>query len=287
MGASYSTQKLNFQSIPVELLVKILLYLSLHDLMSCRCVNRTLNAIVGDTQSIQHQIDTAIAGVVDSPNTSLSLSERRDALACRQEAWDTFKPRYTTTSKTRPDIIQNGIYFKLYHHNLNFPNSVAYCSPPQLNQKLDEMWLYLNPIQRADEYKNIAFAACLEKNDLVAIGIRLVVLWLHQNWSVHLFCDRHGDIAAPTHTLEIDLLSFSLGGLRHSLARKPTLFVKEIVDFEWRMEIEIHDNLLAVFLQPYLFPLAARSGWPDRELWIFDWKTGQKISVGVFDTARN
>jgi hypothetical protein len=35
---------------------------------------------------LQLYVDTAIAGVVDNPNSPISLLERRNALSCQQEA---------------------------------------------------------------------------------------------------------------------------------------------------------------------------------------------------------
>jgi len=48
---------------------------------------------------IQHQIATALAGVIDNPSATLSLPECRHALAHQQEAWDNYKPQFTMTSK--------------------------------------------------------------------------------------------------------------------------------------------------------------------------------------------
>jgi hypothetical protein len=172
MGASYSiidSQDDRFQSFPVELVIDILLRLSLHDLTTCRRVNRTLNSIINDSQAIQHLIDTIVAGVVDNPNSDLSLSERRAALARRQKAWDTGTPQYITTSKgfcDLPDFHQNGLYFKLYL------NHVAYRSPPHPNQAWDDSWSRLSPLPRRDRSKIIALAVCLEENDLIAVGIQ-------------------------------------------------------------------------------------------------------------------
>jgi hypothetical protein len=172
MGASYSiidSQDDRFQSFPVELIIDILLCLSLHDLTTCRRVNRTLNSIINSSQAIQHLIDTVVAGVTDNPNSDLSLSERRAALAHRQKAWDTGTPQCITTSKTAsrlPIVNQNGLYFKLH------PYHVAYRSPPPPNRAWDESWSRLSPLPRRDSSRAIAFAVCLEENDLVAVGIR-------------------------------------------------------------------------------------------------------------------
>jgi hypothetical protein len=178
MGASHSTIG-DRDSIPVELVIKILLYLSVADLTSCQSVNRTLHNIIDGSQHIQHQIATALAGVVDNPSATLSFPERRRALACRQEAWDNFKPQFTTTSNVPwhcfPDFIQEGVYFKL-HYNL-----VGYCFPPQPEKSFDGSWSSISPLPRQRPCELIAVAVCLEKNDLIAIGIRCVILWRHRN----------------------------------------------------------------------------------------------------------
>jgi len=165
-----------FQSIPVELVVEILLYLQLRDLASCRRVNRRLNSTIENSQIIQHQIDAAI----DNPDSTLSLSGRRDALYLRQQAWDTCKPQHTTTYETCPSddghpltglVVQNGIYFMLRHDIDHNQESVAYRPRPQPNQPLDGKWSYLTVLQRNDHCKTVDFAVSLE-NDLVAVGIQ-------------------------------------------------------------------------------------------------------------------
>jgi len=101
MDTSFSTPRDDNLTLPVELGINILSFLPLHDLVSCRLVDRKLNDIINDSQYLQHQIDTAIAGVVDNPNSNLSLLARRRALAQRQVAWDTCQPQNTTSLKSR------------------------------------------------------------------------------------------------------------------------------------------------------------------------------------------
>jgi len=78
----------SFLSIPEELLIETPC-LSFHDLASCRRVNCALNSIIDNSTLLQHQIEKAIAGVMDNPYSNLSLIDRRAALSRRQEAWDT------------------------------------------------------------------------------------------------------------------------------------------------------------------------------------------------------
>jgi hypothetical protein len=85
-------------------------------------------------------VDTAIAGIADNPNSTLSFFERTEAFARRQEAWDTFKPHSITTSKGDahlPDVIQNGVNFKIYHND--YSNAVAYHLPLNPSQDLNGM----------------------------------------------------------------------------------------------------------------------------------------------------
>jgi len=171
MGASHSIMQ---DSIPVELVIKILLYLSVADLTSCQSVNRALYDIIDGSPHIQHQIATAIAGVVDNPSATLSFPERRRALARRQEAWDNYKPQFIATSKVPqsrfPDFIQEGVYFKLHHPD--FHNLLGYCFPPQPEQSFDGLWSCISPLPKQLRCEVIAVAVCLEKNDLIAVGIR-------------------------------------------------------------------------------------------------------------------
>jgi hypothetical protein len=171
MGSSYSIVDQD-QSIPVELVIKILLYLSAADLASCQCVNHTLRDIIDGSPYIRHQIDTALAGVVDNPTIKLSLPERQRALRLRQVAWDSCKPQFTNTSELScfPDLIQDGIYFMLHHPD--FHDCIGYCSPPHPEQSVDVSWSYLNNLPKRLDAKIIALAVCLDENDLVAVGVR-------------------------------------------------------------------------------------------------------------------
>jgi hypothetical protein len=52
-----------------------------------------------------------------------------------------------------------------------------------------------------------------------------------------------------SHSLEVDLLSFSLGGGEHPSARESTRLLKDVSiedGVEWGMKTEIHMNLLTV-----------------------------------------
>jgi hypothetical protein len=105
---------------------------------------------------------------------------------------------------------------------------------------------------------------------------------------------RHGNVPPQTtghyysHALEINLLSFSLGGGEHPSARESSLLVKTVLredGIDWEMSMAIHMNLLGVCLKP----MAIIGGiiWPDAELYIFDWKTAEKITVGAIGTTRD
>jgi hypothetical protein len=165
MGASHSV--VGDQSVPVELVVEILLYLAVADLTSCRCINHTLRDIIDASPDLQHQIDTALAGVVDNYRIKLSLPERRRALRLEQEAWDSCKPRFTKFFF--PDLIQDSIYFKLHPDSRN---CVGYSCSPLPEQSSDQPWSYLSHLPRRIDCEIIAFAVCLEENDLVALGVQ-------------------------------------------------------------------------------------------------------------------
>ena len=165
MGASHSV--VGDQSVPVELVIKILSYLAVADLTSCRSINHTLRDIIDASPDLQHQIDTALAGVVDNYRIKMSLSERRRALRLEQEAWDSCKPQFTKSFF--PDLIQDSIYFKLHPDSRN---CVGYCYSPPPEEISDQPWSYLSHFPKRFDCKIIAFAVCLEENDLVALGVR-------------------------------------------------------------------------------------------------------------------
>ncbi|KIM86433.1 hypothetical protein PILCRDRAFT_816390 [Piloderma croceum F 1598] len=165
MGASHSV--VGDQSVPVELVIKILSSLAVADLTLCRCINHTLRDIIDTSPDLQHQIDTALAGVVDNYRIKMSLSERRRALRLEQEAWDSCKPQFTKFCV--PDLIQDSVYFKLRPDSRN---CVGYYYPPPPEQSSDQPWSYLSHLPKWLDCEIIALAVCLEENDLVALGVR-------------------------------------------------------------------------------------------------------------------
>ena len=150
MGASYSIADDPAKSIfPEELAIAILSNLATSDLVSCRRVNRRLNSIIDGSDQLQHLINTAVAGVMDNPNSRLSLIERKEALARRREAWDTLQPQRTTTT-ARIDQTQ-------WIENQHFYS--------------DGTWAHLDPL-REGNHAVMLVAACPENSELVAVGLR-------------------------------------------------------------------------------------------------------------------
>jgi len=145
MGVSCSIAANAVSIFPEELVLKILSSLLVPDLISCRCLNRYLTGIIDSSQQIQHRIDTAVVGVLDNSNSPLSLLERRDALARRQEAWDTFRPQRTAVRQTRDD------------------------SPA-----LDGKWVHLKPLRdEGSRHCEIGkIAVCPDNDDIFAIAMR-------------------------------------------------------------------------------------------------------------------
>jgi hypothetical protein len=146
MGGSCSAANDPLSILPEELVVKILSSLAVSDLISCCLVNRYLNGIIDSSKHLQHHIDTAIAGVADNPNSPLCLLERRNALARRQQAWDTFQPLLTVGFEVgeldaRPD-------------------------------DLDRTWLHIDALREGGYHSIDHFAVCPDNNELVAIGMR-------------------------------------------------------------------------------------------------------------------
>ena len=244
MGTSFSAPRNEIHTLPAELVINILSYLSLHDLFSCRLVDRQLNDIINGSQHLQHQIDTAIAGVEDNPNSTLSLLARRGALARRQLAWDTCQPQNTTVTS-----FKRGLKDFMRKHNGN------------------EILLRCN-IREKEDYWVSSLAVC-DNNDLIAMG------------SVSPFNNTtglHGPNQSDLDSFEVDLLSISCGGGEHPAARKSTLCIKSISrDDRWETQMKIHTNLLAV----HFSCVSSCSGSFPSELWILDWKTGEKIAVGI------
>ena len=89
------------------------------------------------------------------------------------------------------------------------------------------------------------------------------------------------------HSYEVDILSFSGGGGERLWTRMSTIHVKDVLrddgdDVEWGVNIEIHTDLLAVHFTP---EFSEEGEIPERELWVFYWKTGEQIAVRVIGTT--
>ena len=87
------------------------------------------------------------------------------------------------------------------------------------------------------------------------------------------------------HSFEVDILSFHEAAGELSWTRKSTLRVKDVLREDpasWEMKIEIHTSLLAV----HFIPQYTQGEWPDKELRIFDWQTGEEIAVRVVGIAK-
>ena len=250
MGTSFSAARDEKRTLPAELVINILSYLSLHDLVSCQLLYRELNDIINGSQHLQHQIDTAAAGVVDNPRSTLSLVARRRALTRRQTAWDTCQPQNTISESIKGDYMDI-----VPKHDRN--ESLLRCN-----------------LREKEEYQDISLAVCND-NDLIAMGSLNPLINPTGFHGPNQFDLDSFDLDS----FDVDLLSISRGGGEHPAAGKSTLRIKNISrDYRWETQMEIHANLLAVHFS------CVRSGlgvvFPS-ELWILDWKTGEKLAVGT------
>ena len=88
-----------------------------------------------------------------------------------------------------------------------------------------------------------------------------------------------------SHSFEVVILSFYEAAGERSWTRKATVHVKDVLredQARWGMKIEIHTNLLAVHLKPE----STRGIWPDKELRVFNWTTGEEIAVRLVEIAK-
>jgi hypothetical protein len=92
--------------------------------------------------------------------------------------------------------------------------------------------------------------------------------------------------AFETHSFEVDIISFDVCAGERPWTRKSTIRVKEVLKEDrvfWEMKIEMHTSLLAV----HLIPVVSGGRWPDRELRVFDWKTGGEVAVRLVGIAKD
>ncbi|KDQ56145.1 hypothetical protein JAAARDRAFT_322114 [Jaapia argillacea MUCL 33604] len=76
-----------FERLPTELLINVLNELDFRTLLACRMISRYFKSIVDDTPLLQYKIELAIVGMVDGPNTTMTVEERRTRLQNYQDAW--------------------------------------------------------------------------------------------------------------------------------------------------------------------------------------------------------
>lgn len=86
-GLSQLTQRL-----PPELLEKVLMYVSVPDILRMKQVNRYLRDFTQDSPRIAYQIDIFAAGLKDNPTVDISLAEKRRLLDEYRARWDAFDP---------------------------------------------------------------------------------------------------------------------------------------------------------------------------------------------------
>jgi F-box-like len=73
--------------LPNELIVQILSYLARKDLISCQLSNTALYTVINASVLLQFQIALSTFKATDNPSSSLSLSERLQALKGSENAW--------------------------------------------------------------------------------------------------------------------------------------------------------------------------------------------------------
>jgi hypothetical protein len=80
--------------LPQELLIKILCFLNLQGLISCKLTNHFLHTTIQTSVNIQYRMNLQIHGLTDNPSCSLSTAERLHLLKAREEAWSTLSAKF-------------------------------------------------------------------------------------------------------------------------------------------------------------------------------------------------
>ncbi|CAL1702742.1 unnamed protein product [Somion occarium] len=80
---------MGFSELPPELLILILDSLAIKELLRCKQVCKSLNALVQDETALQYKVQLNLAGTEDGPATNpLAVRDRLRILVKYMEAWD-------------------------------------------------------------------------------------------------------------------------------------------------------------------------------------------------------
>lgn len=117
--------------LPTELIVKILLYISPHDLVACQLTGKFLRCIVQTSLQLQYASALEVAGVENNLRSTLGLAEKLELLNAREEAW--LHPAPNFTKDVRVNHVTSGIYDLtggVYLLGNTSQRSVHYCVLP-------------------------------------------------------------------------------------------------------------------------------------------------------------
>lgn len=267
--------------IPPELISTILLYLSVHDILSCRRTCRTLCDLCGDSHW-RYLVQLERSAVIDDIRPGLCYADRLGVLEKREEAWEVLDIRRSV--QVSVPFESTGIYdftggafllgTRLYSATRRPTVGYSYLSLPSISdaqdQKLEWKGLSLG-IQILDvglavqEHDLIAaLTACVFFSFLIfLVRPRVLTLWRSKTDAGHP-SDRNM-------TLELRLLSFSTGQ-PHPLAEQPIVFIaaKSLLLGHCNVLIEIVGDFLALLIT---FPWVRNEN--EDVFYLVRWKKGE------------
>ena len=168
--------------LPNELIVQILSHLSREDLISCQLSNSALYTAIKASVLLQFRIALSTFKATDNPSSSLSVSERLQALNGSENAWTFLRRDFSR--RIPVNFVASGIYdlscgvfllgsaSRTALHYIKLPSSI----------EDDVEWKKINLDLDSREDSVIDMGFCLYEHDLLTV----VTMWVYR-----LLCNSH------------------------------------------------------------------------------------------------
>ncbi|KAF8151345.1 hypothetical protein B0H34DRAFT_126378 [Crassisporium funariophilum] len=254
--------------LPVEIIIAVLAQTHPKSLSSTLKTCRKLHKIINESTLLNYIIEQEIAGILDNPYSSLSLSSRLELLRRRENAWATFKYDFITRAKVpkrcsgvydiTPGVYMVGRASETEEFVTSAIQSVRLPSAKPTNEEHGLKWW---EIEAGKGKEIIDFGTAIEEHDLAAL-----VTSVSEN-----------DFHTTVNVMEVVLVRYSTGK-PHDEARQPILRMcrSDISEGPPSASIEIVGENLIVVLS-YSTPMAASV--TGDHIYVFDWKAGREKSV--------
>ncbi|KAF9445400.1 hypothetical protein P691DRAFT_805703 [Macrolepiota fuliginosa MF-IS2] len=246
--------KVTLSDLLPQILTHILLHLPFTLVVTCRRINRHLQAHISTSTRLQYYIHLGIYGLVDNPLCALPIPERLDQLLTRRRRWEDFDLDFSqhievpfqfrsSDTKLTPGVF-SAIAGSEESHYIRVP------SVPDQGVK----WR-----QTPSENKIISPGACVYEHDLhIIVTAQPIII------------DASGAGSRITHQVQVHLNRLSTGE-PHSDAPQVTISFETHEEFgDPRILVECAGDNLVLTLRD-----RATRNKPKDQVYVYGWKTGE------------